>query len=106
MEDKELSSILKEIGESMRRAQALNLANSYLLAEIVRQLADAAANRHDHLAGMFERIGARAEQSPSERQSHQTNGLLRVELSKFFAQGANTPKATEDGDRPPAKRGP
>jgi flagellar biosynthesis/type III secretory pathway chaperone len=56
MEDKELTAILKEIGESMRRAQALNLANSYLLAEIVRQLADAATNRHDYLVGMFERI--------------------------------------------------
>jgi hypothetical protein len=103
MEDNELSAIFKEIGESLRRAQALNLANNYLLAEIVRQLADSAANRHDYLVGMFERVSARAEQSPFERQSDQTNGLLRVELSKFFAQVARSPKAPDDGGRRPAK---
>ena len=105
MDDQELSAILKEIGESVRRAQALSLANSYLLAEIVRQSADAAGNRHDYLVGMFERVSARAEQSPFERRPHQANGLLRVELSKFFAQVANSPKAPADGDRTRPKRG-
>jgi hypothetical protein len=103
MEDNELSAILKEIGESLRRAQALNLANNYLLAEIVRQLADSATNRHDYLVGMFERVGARAEQSPFEWRSDQINDLLRVELSKFFAQVARSPQAAADGGRPPAK---
>jgi hypothetical protein len=91
MQDKELAAILKEIGESIGRAQALNLANSYLLAEVVRQLADVAVNRHDYLVGMFERVSARAEKPPFDKHSHQINGLLRVELSKFFAQVAKSP---------------
>lgn len=104
MDDKELSAILKEIGDSVRHAQAVNLANSYLLTEIVRDLADAARNRHDYLVDMFERINAHVNQLSLENQSHQVNGLVRVELSKFFAQVAKSPKAPEDSDHLHPKR--
>ncbi len=104
MDHEELTGLLKEIAESMRRAQALSLANSYLLAEIARQLADAAPNRHDYLVGMFERVSARAEKSPFDEHAQPANGLLRVELSKFFAQIARGPKALRSDD-PPNPRG-
>jgi hypothetical protein len=66
----------------------MSLANNYLLAEIVHDLADAKKNRHGYLIGMFERISARADQLPIDKQSPLTNDLLREELSKFFAEVA------------------
>jgi hypothetical protein len=103
MDDEDLSGILREIAESMRRAQALSLANNYLLAEIVRQLADAVPNRHDYLVAMFERLSARAESARLDEHAQPANGLLRVELSKFFAEVAGSPKAPKPGDRPASR---
>ena len=102
MDDGELSATLEKLADSARRAQAVSLANNYLLTEIIRDLADLARNRHDYLAAMFERISARADQLPIERQSNAIilSGLFREELSKFFAQVARAPAAPKDGDRP------
>jgi hypothetical protein len=86
MGDEELSAGEQKIVNSVRRMHALNLVNSDPLAEIVRDLADAANDRHDYLVRMFERISARADQLPIERQSLLTSDLFREELSKFFAQ--------------------
>jgi hypothetical protein len=85
MGEGELPAVEQKIVDSVRHTDALNLINNYLLAEI-RDLADAARNRHDYLVGMFERISARADQLPIERQSLLTSDLFREELSKFFAQ--------------------
>jgi hypothetical protein len=88
MDDKELSAIDAEFAESLRRVRAVSLANNFVLTEIVRDLADAAKNRHGYLVGMFERISARADQLPFEKQSHRINDLFREELSKLFTQVA------------------
>lgn len=66
MDDKELSLALEKIADFVKDARAVALVNSYALAEIVRDLADSARNRHDYLAGMFARISARAERSSIE----------------------------------------
>jgi hypothetical protein len=91
MGEGELSAVEQKIVDSVRRTHALNLVNNYLLAEMVRDLADVAKNRHDYLVGMFERISARADRLPIDRQSHLTNDLFREEVSKFFAQIARGP---------------
>jgi hypothetical protein len=91
MGDEELSAVEQKIVDSVRHMHALNLVNNYLLAEIVRDLADAANNRHDYLVGVFERISARADQLPVEKQSHRISDLFREELSEFFAQVAERP---------------
>jgi hypothetical protein len=80
-----------KIADSVRCVQAVSLANNYLLTEIVRDLANAANNRHDYLVSMFERISALADQLPTENQSHLLNDLFREELSKFFAEVARKP---------------
>jgi hypothetical protein len=67
MGDEELSAVEQKIVNSVRRMHALNLVNSDPLAEIVRDLADAANDRHDYLVRMFERISARADQLPVEK---------------------------------------
>ncbi|WP_158814181.1 type II toxin-antitoxin system HicB family antitoxin [Methylocapsa sp. S129] len=101
IDDKDLSARLEKLADCIRHTQAVSLANNYLLAEIVRDLADGARNRHDYLAGMFERISARADQLPIERQSNPiiVSGLFREELSKFFAQVATSPSASKDDVR-------
>jgi hypothetical protein len=88
MGNEELSAILGKIEVSVRHAQAVGLAHNYLLTEMVCDLADAARNRHAYLADMFERISARADELPIERQSCPVGDLFRQELSKFFAQVA------------------
>ena len=88
--NEELSAALEKLAESSRRAQAVSLANSYVLREVVRDLADAARNRHGYLADMFERIGARADRLPLDPQSNPAliGNLFRQELAKFFAEAA------------------
>jgi hypothetical protein len=56
-----------------------------------RPLADRARNRHDYLAGMFGRIGARLDKLPNEKNSPGVSDLIREELSKFFASAAKSP---------------
>ena len=99
MDDNELSSAFEKIADSVREARAVALANNYVLAEIVRDLADDARNRHDYLAGMFARISARAERSPIEGPPNGLSALFREELSKFFAHVARGPMPAEDSPR-------
>lgn len=102
MDDKDHSATLEMLAASVRQAQAISLANACVLKEVVRDLADSARNRHAYLADMFERISARADRLPIERQANPAivGDLFREELSKFFAEIARTPSALEDGDRP------
>jgi hypothetical protein len=97
-DDEESGGLLKEITDSVRRTQALSLTNSHVLAEIVRQLVDAATDRHDYLVGMFERVRARAENSGFDKHVQPADGLLRVEISKFFAEVAGSSKALRRDD--------
>jgi hypothetical protein len=99
MDDKELSLALEKIVDSVRDARAAALANNYVLAEIVRELADSARNRHDYLADMFARIGAHAERLPIEGPPHDLSALFREELSKFFARVAGGSMSPEDNPR-------
>ena len=99
MDDKELSLALEKIADSLRDARAAALANSYVLAEIVRDRADSARNRHDYLADMFARISARADRASIEGPPHGLSALFREELSKFFARVARGSMSPEDNPR-------
>ncbi len=91
MNDEELATTLKTLGNSVRYAQALGCVNGFLLGEIVHDLADRARNRHDYLVGMFGRISARLDKLPNEKNSPRVSDLAREELSKFFASVAKSP---------------
>jgi hypothetical protein len=73
------------IVESLGQAQAINHANSYILMEVVRNLARASTDPHRYLANMFERVSARADQGPIEREAHPINVEFRDAISCFFA---------------------
>jgi hypothetical protein len=106
MDDDERDAAMETLAEGLRQAQAQNLANSYVLREIVRDLAAAAGNRHGFLADMFARISARADRLPIEGQSNAAivSGLFRQEVAKFFAEVASNALAPEDGDPAPARK--
>lgn len=73
------------IVESLGQAQAINHANSYILMEVVRDLARASPDSHRYLANMFERVSARADQGPVEKEAHPVNVEFRDVISRFFA---------------------
>jgi hypothetical protein len=80
-----LWATLKEMGDVVGQAQAFNRANSYVLMEIVRDLARTQPDPHKYLAGMFERISARADQGAIEKEAHPVNAEFRDAVSSFFA---------------------
>ena len=106
MDDEERAAAMDRLAEGVRQAQAVSLANSSVLREIVRDLAAVAENRHGFLADMFERISARADRLPIDGQSNAAlvSGLFRQEVAKFFAEVASNALAPEDGDPPPARK--
>ena len=91
MNDEELAATLETLADSLRHAEAVVRTNSFLLGEIVDDLANRARNRHDYLASMFERISTRVDKLPIEKNAPAVSDLIREELSKFFASVAKTP---------------
>jgi len=84
--DAEDFKALKQIGDALGKAQARNWAHQYVLMEVVRDLARASPDPHKYLAGMFERISARADQAPIEREAHPVSVEFRQVISTFFAK--------------------
>ncbi|AZO69952.1 hypothetical protein [Mesorhizobium sp. M1D.F.Ca.ET.043.01.1.1] len=70
----------------MRQAQAINQANQYILMEVVRDLASAKQDPERYLSDMFERISARADRGPIEKEAHPVNLEFRNTISMFFAK--------------------
>ena len=88
MNDEEFEALwktLKDVSEAVGQAQAFNRMSSYILMEIVRDLARTQPDPHKYLAGMFERISARADQGPIEKEAHPVNAEFRDAISRFFA---------------------
>jgi hypothetical protein len=54
--------------------------------EVVRDIARSQPNPQKYLAGMFERISARADQAPIEMEAHPVSAEFRNFLSIFFSK--------------------
>ena len=80
----DFDSTVKLLVEALGQAQAFNHANSYILMEVVRDLARTQADPEAYLAGMFERISARADQGLIEKEAHAVNIEFRDAISRFF----------------------
>jgi hypothetical protein len=76
---------LKDVGDIVGQAQALNRSNSYILMELVRDIARVQPNPQKYLADMFERISARADKGPIEKEAHPVNAEFRDAISQFFS---------------------
>jgi hypothetical protein len=88
--DDEAAAVLNKIRESLRQVQAKQLAQEYLLFELMRDVSGAMEDRRAYLSELFERISARADQSPLDRESHPLIVAFRKEISDFFAKLAKT----------------
>ena len=76
---------LKDLIDAVGQAQALSQANHYILLEIVRDIARTKSDPDKYIAGMFERISARADQAPLETEAHTVSAEFRLIISKFFS---------------------
>lgn len=88
MSDEEAEALwqtLREIGDVVGQAQAFNRANNAILMELVRDLAKTTPDPHKYLADLFERISARADKGPIEKEAHPVNAEFRDAISRFFA---------------------
>jgi hypothetical protein len=81
-----LWSTLKTVGEAVGQAQAFNHAHSYILMEIVRDLARTTPDPYKYLANMFERISARADQGAIEKEAHPVTVEFRDTIARFFSK--------------------
>jgi len=73
MSDEEAEALwqtLKELGEVVGQAQALNRANNAIAMEVVRDLSRMAPDPERYIADMFERVSARADQGAIEKEAH------------------------------------
>ena len=95
MAEDELAALwktLKDVGEVVGQAQAFNRMSSYILMEIVRDIARAQPDPHKYLASMFERISARADKGPIEKEAHPVNAEFRNAIAQFFSKAEHNLK--------------
>jgi hypothetical protein len=80
----DLWKTLKEVGAAVGQAQAFNRSNSYILMELVRDLARVQPDPQQYLSDVFERVSARADLGPIEEEAHPSTVEFRNALSQFF----------------------
>jgi hypothetical protein len=84
--DEEIGDALKRLSAAFGQAQAFNLALSYILAEIMCDLARSRPDPQRYIADMFERVSARADQMPIESEVDLVTSEFRYNISRFFSQ--------------------
>lgn len=62
------------------------MASQFILMEIVREMARQSKDPPAFLAAMFERISARMDQGPLEREKKAAVAAMRESLATFFAK--------------------
>ena len=88
MHDEEIAAIWKtreELSAALSQAQAFNRAHNSILMEIVRDIARSQTDPQKYIAGMFERISARADLWPIEREAHPVTVEFRDAIASFFS---------------------
>jgi hypothetical protein len=80
---------MKAMADAIGQTQALNRANSYILMEIVRDLARTTVDPHKYISDMFERISARADQGEIEGEAHPVSAEFRDQIARFFSKAAH-----------------
>ena len=85
----ELWATLKDMSDALAQAHAANRANSYILMEVVRDLARSQPDPHKYLADILERISARADYGEIVREAHPVIVEFRDAISQFFANAGH-----------------
>jgi hypothetical protein len=76
---------LKRLVAAVGQAQGFNQANSFILMEVVCDLARLQPDPEKYLAAMFERVSARGDQGPIEKEAHPAIVEFRYATETFFA---------------------
>jgi|GraSoi_2013_40cm_1033754.scaffolds.fasta_scaffold05489_4 hypothetical protein len=84
-EEEAIWKTLEEFGAVLAQAQAFNRAHNSILMEIVRDIARSQPDPHKYIADMFERISARADLRPIEREAHPVTVEFRDTIANFFS---------------------
>jgi hypothetical protein len=75
--DKKLLDDLREMADLIGQAQAINQAQSYILLEIVRDIARSQPDPHKYISNMFEKVSALADKVVP-------NSEFRWQIETFF----------------------
>jgi hypothetical protein len=87
MHDEEIAAVwetIEELGGVITQAQAFNRANNAILMEVVRDIARSQLDPQKYISDMFERVSARADQRPIEREAHPATVEFRDAIEIFF----------------------
>jgi hypothetical protein len=84
-EEEAIWKTMEGLGAALTQAQAFNRAHNSILMEIVRDIARSQSDPHKYLGDMFERISARADRRPIERESHPVTVEFRDAIESFFS---------------------
>ena len=95
---------LKKLVDALGQAQAFNQAHSYILTEVVSELARRQPDPEKYLAAMFERISARSDQFPVEKEAHPVNAEFRSVVENFFVHAGK--RLRKQGEEPPSDGAP
>lgn len=92
MNDREIIDALRKVAGALAETQAANLANSYILFELVRDLADLGEDRQKYFSALFERVSARADRTPVEQEANPVVVSFRAAIARFFEVVAKSPR--------------
>ena len=86
LSNEEIEALFSGITDSLGYEQARGQFMIYLLNEIVTDIAGTQSDPTNWLSSLFERISARADQSPVEEEAHVVRARFREIAERFFAQ--------------------
>jgi hypothetical protein len=84
-EEEAIWKTMEDLGAALAQAQAFNRAHNHILMEIVRDIARSQPDPHKYVSDMFERISARADRRPIEREAHPVTAEFRDAIARFFS---------------------
>jgi hypothetical protein len=76
---------MEGLGAALAQPQAFNRAHNHILMEIVRDIARSQPDPHKYVSDMFERISARADRRPIEREAHPVTAEFRDAIASLFS---------------------
>ncbi|MGQ2909342.1 MAG: hypothetical protein ACT6QU_15485 [Aliihoeflea sp.] len=88
-DDDDFLATFKSMGEAVAGAQGANLAQNYILHEILCDLARRSPDPEKYLSSMFERVSARADQGDVENEGHPVTVEFRWTVENLFKHAGN-----------------
>lgn len=88
-EQKDFEEAFKQLIGAVGQSQGFIRAQSYILHEVLCDLAKKSDDPEKYLAGMFERVSARADQGEIEKEAHPASVEFRWQVENIFKHAGN-----------------